>query len=320
MNTESNGRPEASQSSPARFPLLAKDARSGAPEIGRVLTATRPFCWSVRRELWEYRSIYLAPACIAGVIVLGFGFVLPRLPETMRHPMMLDLPHQHNTLSQPFDVAAGLIMGASFIISFYYALDTLYGERRDRSILFWKSLPVSDLTTVLAKAFVLLLALPAISVAITIVTEAIIFLMSSAVLAANGLSVGAFWTQLQPIQTLSALLYHIVTVHILWYAPMYAWLLLISAWSKRAPLLWALLPPFAIVVFERVAFHTAYFHNFLLDRVAGGNYRSSSGMLDPEMRMPIVRFMFTPGLWYGLLFAAAFLFAAARLRRSRGPI
>jgi ABC-2 type transport system permease protein len=288
-------------------------------EPGGIMSATRPFYWSVRRELWEYRSIYLAPLAIGCVIVLGFGFVLPRLPGTMRHPMMLDLPHQRDTLSQPFDVAAGLIMAASFIVSFYYAIDTLYGERRDRSILFWKSLPVSDLTTVLAKAFVLLLVLPAISVAITVVTESIIFLMSSVVLAVSGLSAGALWAQLQPVQTMTALLYHIVTVHILWYAPTYTWLLLVSAWSKRAPLLWAVLPPFAIVVFERVAFHTTYFQNFLLDRIGGGN-DSSSNMLDPEMRMPIVHFMITPALWIGLIFAAVFLVAAARLRRARGPV
>jgi ABC-2 type transport system permease protein len=306
MNTQSNPMPEAF-------------AGSQTVPTG-VVSRTRPFYWSVRRELMEYRSIYIAPLAIAGVIVLGFGFVLPRLPETMRHPMLLDLPHQRDTLSQPFDVAAGLIMAASFIVSFYYALDTLYGERRDRTILFWKSLPVSDLTTVLAKAFVLLLALPLISVAITVVTEAIIFLMSSAVLAANGLSVAALWTQLQPLQTMAGLFYHIVTVHILWYAPMYMWLLLISAWSKRAPLLWALLPPFAIVVFERVAFHTRYFQYFLYNRVAGGNDSNSSSMLDPEMRMPIVHFMITPALWIGLLFAAVFLVAAARLRRARGPI
>ncbi len=295
-----------------------QESQLGIPPA--VLSATRSFYWSVRRELWEYRSIYLAPASIAAVIVLGFVFVLVGLPHTVRSAMALSPDHQRDALAQPFEVAAGLIMAASFIVSFYYALDSLYGERRDRSILFWKSLPVSDLTTVLAKAFVLLLLLPAISVAITLVTEAIIVLLSSAVLAASGLSVAGFWAQLQPMQSMMALLYHILTVHILWYAPLYTWLLLISAWSKRAPLLWALLPPFAIVVFERVAFHTTYFQNFLQNRFGGGNDAASGNMLDPEMRMPIFHFMITPGLWFGLLFAAAFLVAATRLRRARGPI
>jgi ABC-2 type transport system permease protein len=283
-----------------------------------VLSATRPFYWSVRKELWEYRSIYLAPAAIAAVILLGFVFVLAGLPDTVHGVMAMDAAHQHDSISHPFEIVAGLIMAAAFIVSFYYALDTLYGERRDRSILFWKSLPVSDITTVLAKTFVLLVALPVISVAIMFVTEAIVVGLSMLVLAAHGLSVAAFLAQLQPIDSMNGMLYHIVTVHILWYAPMYCWLLLVSAWSKRAPLLWALLPPFAIVVFERVAFHTSYFQNFLDNRLSGGN--GGHGMLDPEMRMHAFRFMITPGLWFGLLFAAAFLVIAARMRRYRGPI
>jgi ABC-2 type transport system permease protein len=306
MNTTSNAMPEFRSESSGIAPA--------------VLSATRPFYWSVRRELWEYRSIYLAPASIAAVILLGFVFVLVGLPHTVHNAMAMDDKHQQDAISQPFAIVAGLIMAAAFIVSFYYALDTLYGERRDRSILFWKSLPVSDITTVLAKVFVLLVVLPVVSVAIMAVTEAIVLLASMAVLAANGLSVTAFWAELQPIQSMNGMLYHIVTVHILWYAPMYCWLLLVSAWSKRAPLLWALLPPFAIVVFERVAFHTSYFQNFLQNRFAGGNDGGSNNMLDPEMRMHAFHFMITPGLWFGLLFAVVFLVAAARLRRARGPI
>jgi ABC-2 type transport system permease protein len=283
-----------------------------------VLSATRPFYWSVRKELWEYRSIYLAPASIAAVILLGFVFVLAGLPHTVHSAMAMDAGHQHDAISHPFEIVAALIMAAAFIVSFYYALDTLYGERRDRSILFWKSLPVSDITTVLAKVFVLLVVLPVVSVAIMAITEAIVVGLSVLVLAAHGLSVAAFWAQLQPIDAMNGMLYHIVTVHILWYAPLYCWLLLVSAWSKRAPLLWALLPPFAIVVFEKVAFHTSYFRNFLDNRFSGGS--GGHSMLDPEMSLHAFHFMITPGLWFGLLFSAAFLFIAARLRRARGPI
>ena len=128
---------------------------------------TRPLYWSIRRELWEYRSVYLAPLGIAGVILLGFLFFLVALPHTMRSSMALDPAHQREALAHPYTLAAGLIMGASFLVSIFYSLDALYGERRERSILFWKSLPVSDLTTVLSKASVLLLVLPAVAFAIT---------------------------------------------------------------------------------------------------------------------------------------------------------
>ena len=122
----------------------------------------------------------------------------------------------------------------------------------------------------------------------------------------------------------SLLLYHIVTVHILWYAPLYAWLLLVSAWARRAPFLWVVLPPFGIFIFEKVAFHTSYFCDFLRSRVSGGteamNNMQGNFPLDPGLHLTPGMFLVTPGLWLGLIFAAAFLYAAARLRRYQGPM
>ena len=290
-----------------------------------VMTPGRLFCWCVRRELWEYRSVYLAPLAIAAVILLGYVFVLVPLPHTMQHAMTLDPAHQREELAQPFDVAAALIMGAAFIVSIFYSIDALYGERRDRSILFWKSLPVSDLTTVLAKASIPLVVMPLVTFAITVATESIMLLLSSVVLLGSGQSVGAFWSRLELYRALFMLLYHLVTAHMLWYAPMYAWLLLISAWARRAPFLWAFLPPFAVGVFEKIAFHTSYFAAFLQERIGGGitavnhEEHSSAMPMDPGMHLTPGAFLASPGLWLGLVFAAIFLVAAARLRRYRQP-
>jgi ABC-2 type transport system permease protein len=285
--------------------------------------ATRPFYWSVRRELYEYRSIYLAPLAIAGVILFGFMWVLVRLPHNMRTAMAMEMTHQRDIIAQPFNFAAGLIMAAAFIISIFYSLDALYGERRDRSILFWKSLPVSDFTTVLAKACIPLLVLPVIAYVVTVIVETIMLLLSTVVVAASGFSVADFWNRLQLYHMMFGLLYHLVTAHMLWYAPLYAWLLLISAWSRRAPFLWATLPPFAIGIFEKIAFHSAYFAAFIQWRVSGGREalgNATGNVLDPEMHLTPGPFLATPGLWIGLLFAAAFLLAAARLRRQRAPL
>jgi len=305
MNTTPNVVPEAQAPVPAALP------------------AGRALYWCFRRELWEYRSIYLAPLSITGAVLLGFVFVLARLPHAMRDAMAMDLMHQREAISQPYDVAAGLIMGAAFIVSIFYSLDALYGERRDRSILFWKSLPVSDLTVVLAKVSVPLLVLPVVAFVITLITLAVMVLLSSMVLVANGLSVGTYWTLLQPFQSLFGLLYHLVTVHILWYAPLYAWLLLISAWARRAPFLWVVLPPLAVGIFEKVAFRSMHFLNFLGERVSGGSEavgRMQGNAVDPGMNMTPSPFLATPGLWIGLACAALFLYLAARLRRYRGPI
>jgi ABC-2 type transport system permease protein len=288
-----------------------------------ALSRLTPFYWAVRRELWEYRSIYLAPLAIAAAIVVGSVFALVLLPHTVRSAMALDPAHQRDLLARHYNLTAGLIMGAAFIVSVFYSLDALYGERRDRSILFWKSLPVSDLTAVLAKASIPLLVLPVMAFAITVVTEVIMLLMNSTVLLANGLSVAAYWDRLQLFRTMFMLLYHLVTAHMLWYAPLYAWLLLISAWARRAPFLWAVLPPAAIGIFEKFAFHTSYFMDFLENRVGGGNEAVGNMQgnfpMDPSMHITPGLFLATPGLWIGLVVAGIFLFAAARQRRYRGP-
>jgi ABC-2 type transport system permease protein len=308
MNTQSNA-------------TLEPHAQGIAPA---ALSPTRPFYWSVRRELLEHRSIYLAPLAIAGVILLGFVFVLFSLPHTMRTLASLDSAQQRDTLAQPYDIAAGLIMAAAFLVSIFYSIDALYGERRDRSILFWKSLPVSDLTTVLAKASIPLFVLPLLAFAITVVTQSIMLLLSSMVLLASGLSVAPLWTQLQLYQVLLILLYHLVTAHMLWYAPFYAWLLLVSAWARRAPFLWAVMPPLAIGIFEKIAFHSSNFASLLNDRFSGGSDAVSSMMGDlpfhPGMHLDPGAFLAAPGLWIGLACAAIFLAAAARLRRYREPI
>jgi ABC-2 type transport system permease protein len=287
---------------------------TSGPNAPRVISWGTKFYWAVRRELWEYRSIYLAPLGFAGVVLLGFPFALFRLPRQLRSAMAMDVTHRRAQLVSHYEITAALILGAAFIVSIYYAIDALYGERRDRSILFWKSLPVSDLTTVLAKASIPLLVLPFLSFAITLVTELIMLLLSSVVALASGLSVGVLWRGLAPFQSIFGLLYHLVTVHMLWYAPLYAWLLLISAWARRAPFLWAALPPLAIGVFEKMAFHSNHFTKFLMNRVGG-----MQGMpTEPGVFMPGA-FLLTPGLWIGLAFAALFLWSAARLRRYREP-
>ena len=293
------------------------------PVAAAANSLTRPFYWSIRRELYEYRSIYLAPLAIGAVILLGFMFVLVRLPHTMTAAKAMDFMHHRDNLAQPFDFAAGLIMAAAFIISIFYSVETLYGERRDRSILFWKSLPVSDLTTVLAKASILMLVLPVIAYGVTVVVETIMLLLSSIVVAVNGLSVAELWTRLELFRTMVNLLYHLVTVHMLWYAPLYAWLMLISAWAKRVPFLWAVLPPFAVGIFEKMAFHTAHFAAFMEWRVSGGREalgNAQGNVLDPEMHLTPGPFLATPGLWLGLVFAALCLITAARMRRQRAPL
>jgi ABC-2 type transport system permease protein len=316
MNTLSNGMAESSAN----------------PPIGpTVISPARLMYWSLRRELWENRSIYIAPLAAAAVVLVAFLIGMIALPgHRMSTVMALNPAKQRAQIVLPYDIAAGLIMATAFFVGLYYCLDALQSERRDRSILFWKSLPVSDLTTVLAKASVPFL-LVLLSFAITVATQLIMLLLSTLVVWGSGMSAALLWRQLSLSHMWLMMLYHLVTVHALWYAPIYGWLLLVSAWARRAAFLWATLPLLAIGFVEKIAFNTIHFAHWLAYRFSGPeafNFSGSPGLSAETAGVPMNmitsvdpgKFFSTPGLWIGLAVAAAFLYAAARLRRYRGPI
>jgi ABC-2 type transport system permease protein len=288
-----------------------------------VMSATRPMYWSVRRELWENRSIYIAPLAAAAIFLLGFLISIFHLPAKVRGVSGLDPVRQSHALAMPYDFAAGLMMATWLIVGVFYSLDALHGERRDRSILFWKSLPVSDVTTVLSKASIPLVVLPLLIFAITVATQCIMLLLSSAVLMGNGLNVATYWTQVSLFPMSLMLFYHLLTVHVLGHAPFYGWFLLVSGWARRAAFLWAFLPPLAIVFVEKIAFNTSYFAAMLGQQLSGGSEAvpfPGRMPIDPGIQLTPGHFLSSPGLWIGLAVTAAFLFAAVRLRRDREPI
>jgi len=309
MNTQSNAMNESFES-PAIVPVAT--------------SPVRPLYWSVRRELWGNRWIYIAPLGVAAVFLFGFLISAVHLPAKMRALSSLGPMEQREAIAAPYDIVAGLMMFTLMIIGAFYCLEALQSERRDRSILFWKSLPVSDLTTVLSKASVPFVILPLLTFAITVATQFIMLLVSSAILLGSGQSVATLWTQLSFIQMSMLLLYHLITVHTLWPAPVYGWLLLVSAWARRAAFLWAALPVLAIAGLEKHVFHTSHFVALLGFLLTGSGTEAvtapNSFPMDPMTHLTPGRFLSTPGLWIGLAVTAAFLAAAVRLRRYREPV
>ena len=310
MNTQSNALPES---------LPAAIAASSP------LSPTRPFYWSVRRELWENRSIYLAPLAVAAVFLFGFLVSLIHFPAKMRALPGLDPARFHEAILAPYNFAADLMMATIIIVSVFYCVDALHSERRDRSILFWKSLPVSDLTTVLAKVSIPLLVLPLIATAITAALQLAMLLLSSAVLLGSGVSAGVLWAQLPLPKIWLLLLYHLFTAHALWPLPVYCWLLLVSGWARRAVFLWAALPVVAIAGLEKIVFHSSHFLVLVGSRLVGAAPAAAFGHsnvppTDPMAHIAPAHFLSSPGLWIGLAVAAVFLASAIRLRRYQEPI
>lgn len=304
----------------------------GAQATAAVVQApTRPFQWSVRRELWEYRSIYIAPLAAAAVVLVGFLIGAANLPDAVRSMSSSDLVIQGVDHANKLVLAAMAVMAATamvvivtgVIVGMFYCLGALHNERRDRSLLFWKSLPVSDLTAVLAKATIPVVVLPLVTLAVVVVMQLIMLLVSTLVLLLNNMDPATLWTRL-PIPRLVLALVWGAAVTPLWLAPIYGWLLLVSAWAKRAPFLWAALTPLAIVVVEGIAFRTHHFATLVGERLAGafGAGFVHTAQIPGHPRMPeidVLGFLGSPGLWIGLGVAAAFLAGAVWMRRIREP-
>lgn len=284
------------------------------------LTTPRPLYWSVRRELWESRSVYLAPLIVAGFVLVS-SFMATLAAGAMRADADSSAKAQQAPIVTPIKMAPAPIILTTFLVGFLYCFDALYGERRDRSILFWKSMPVSDVTTVVSKASIPLVVLPLIALLLSIVTQLLLLPVTIAVSLGSGVSPLRLWALLpEPLIMIYGL-----TVHALWFAPIYGWLLLVSAWARRAPLLWAVLPILAAAAIERITFNTWTFMYMLQYRITGAMKEAfkatanASGDIQLQHVDPL-NFLSTPGLWVGLIFTAGCLVAAVRLRRNREPI
>lgn len=286
---------------------------------------TRPFYWSVWRGVWENRSLYIVPLIVAVVVVVGFLVSTVGLAERRVAVLMLGAEKARAGIEMPYDVAAMMLIFTAFIVGVFYCLDALYGERRDRSILFWKSLPVSDFTTVLSKATIPLAVLPLIILVIIIATQLVMLFWTSGVLIGHGMSPGSTWTTIPWIQNWIVLVYGLVVIA-LWHAPIYGWALLVSSMVRHAAFLWAVLPLIVIGIFERITFGTSHFTSMLKERLFGFapgafGFEPKHGVaIDSFWQMTPGKYLSSPSLWIGLMLAALFIAAAIRLRRYRGPL
>jgi ABC-2 type transport system permease protein len=226
-----------------------------------------------------------------------------------------------------YSMAPVPIVLVAILVGVFYSVDALYGERRDRSILFWKSLPVSDLTAVLTKASIPLAVLPLIAFVVSTLLQCAMLLWSTVVLLGSGVNPSILWSEFHFIQEPLILLYGLVVLA-LWQAPLHGWFLLVSSWARRTPFLWAVLPLVILSVLEKSVFGTTFISAMTIGRLTGSYeyafvQRQRPGaipLIDQLTELTPLRFLSSPGLWVGLIFAAAFLVATSRVRRNREPI
>jgi ABC-2 type transport system permease protein len=292
----------------------------------------RPLYWSLRRELWENRSIYMALLAVAGLELLGVLTELHSFPIFMRN-LAEQGPGEQLMLAASFAFSTIPLLVTGLIVAVFYCLDALHGERRERSILFWKSLPVSDLTTVVSKAAIPLLVLPLLTCGTVLALQLAKLLLDSVALWTHGASAALLWTGLPWLRMAEELLYGVAAMT-LWYAPVYGWLMLVSGWARRSTFLWGVLAPLVLCLVERVVLGTHYLFSLVGYRLGGWlqeafsfppgygqQLRAAHVPFDPgRMMFEPGNLVASPGLWLGLGFALVFFAAAVRLRRYREPI
>lgn len=283
------------------------------------------FLWLIRRELWEYRAAWILPAVIGVLLVLGASFGHVDVDSAGARP-------GPNALGGALLFGFGIVfLFAMLTYSSWYLLDCLNADRRDRSILFWKSLPIGDARTVFAKLATGLVAIPLIYFAAADVTTlAIAFIVS---LRARAWIGSALWHPGQWLQLQALWIYLIATLSI-WLLPVAGWLLLVSASVRRATVLWSLLPPLAAVWIERVFLGTNWVGRILVNRLVDGYpataFHDLSGSLLGAVGFPggsqaavpasvwellaPLRFLAAPETWIGAVVGAALIGAAIRVR------
>jgi ABC-2 type transport system permease protein len=287
------------------------------------------YSWLVRREFWENRAIWIVPAAIGAALTLAALFGKVDIPA-------LTSPEQSH-------VVGGMVLfafGVTFFVvmniyATWYLLDCLYADRKDRSVLFWKSLPISDTATVLAKLFTGLIAIPLVYfIAADISTLLMAFIVSVRARSTFGSALWQpdLWLQLQALW-----LYLIVTTAI-WYLPFVGWLVVVSAWAKRAVMLWSILPPLAAYLLERWFFGTHVLGTVLQERTQGYASRAFRYPADfawvstvvgddtittPGSVWPLLNplgFFSSPATWTGVAVGAMFIIGAIQLRLRRTEI
>jgi ABC-2 type transport system permease protein len=288
----------------------------------------------LRREFWEYRSLWMAPLTVSVFLILSALLTHGAMTIDASEPTeWLDPQAKTNVFALAMwglTVPQYLVM---IVVLSMYLVDCLHGERKDRSILFWKSLPVSDGATVGAKLCVAAVLVPFGTFALALVTDLLFTIVWDLRAMIGHAPALVVWDTVAFLKT-QALMFAGLVISVLWYAPFLGCLLLASAWARRNVYLWVTLVPLVAIIVERVAFGTHHIWSFLSYRSGGmwkdvhiegavlGSVTSvGQGMVVsiPALfdRAPIAAAFTNIDLWLGLAFTGACAYAAAWLRRYR---
>jgi ABC-2 type transport system permease protein len=315
--------------------------------------------WLVKREFWEHRGGFLwAPLVTAGIFLLltvmgvitaevigaRHGISIGASGELQRVISRMDagdMSQVGTALDLTMFSAMALITVVLGFVVFFYCLGALYDDRRDRSVLFWKSLPISNTSTVLSKVISATVLAPLIAVVVGVAAGLVQLLIVAVVLSFHGINVWQLLGLAHPLR-ITANLIGYLPIYVLWALPSVGWLLLCSAWARNKPFLWAIVLPVAtgLVIswfgimgwFNRASgwFWQEVVLRGLLSVFPGSGTLASleqsrfhNGPIDGMRIMDLAQsyqLLAAPSLWIGVLIGIAMLAGAVWFRRWRSDI
>jgi len=294
----------------------------------------------IKRELWEHRAIYVTPVAIAVIVTLG---VLAMLMLASGFAKELDLAifsaqniagdvERRAALTAFFVGTSWVFLVALMFLTVFYSLDSMYAERKDKSILFWRSMPATDAETVISKLLTAAIVIPVVTAAAIWVTHLVNLIVISIWVSMKGGDAGMLiWGSISIFDNWFAALI-IVVASGMWMSPFIAWFLFVSTWAKRMPIMWAFLPPIVLGLLEWIVFRTKYFlttigergdmrplfHSLSLERFfEEEQWRDGVENISLLEHIDLVGFVTATGFWSGLLVCGILTTAAIYVRRYR---
>ncbi len=296
----------------------------------------------VQREFWEHRSIFVTPVVI-GIIVILMSITGQVAVSAFDEAVDLAILGASNVgereraaaISAIAMAVSTLFLMAMGVLTFFYLLDTLYTERKDKSILFWRSLPVTDAETVISKLLTAVVAIPLITFAVVAVTHLLVLGISGIWLGGRGGdAMHLIWSAAPLGANWLATLILFLAVP-LWFLPLAGWFLFVSAWTKRSPFLVATLPLILLPMLERILIGSTLFRDAIFvrsakvplfsadagDSFAFGGAEHLHLAEDADVTLlayiDLSRFLSDPGLWLGIVVGGLLVAAAVYVRRYR---
>lgn len=327
-------------------------------------TPVSTFTWLVKREYWEHRGGFFWTPLIVALVLVSIVLVVLITADVTAHQHGINLSGMNigqlaekmtpeNTAKFAEGVDLGLLgmsmpigIALSFVV-FFYLLGALYDDRRDRSALFWKSLPVSDLSTVLSKVAAAVLVAPVLAVGGMILLHLGFLIVTSLYALLHGVNpLPLLWSP-EHLIALWLKLIILIPVNALWALPTVGWLLLCSSFVRSKPFLWAVVLPLLvgfvvawINLLQQFTLPSGWYWKNIFGRIVlgvvpagwistglarvsneGGDINVGLGKLDFVHGIlsfdGLLGVLWTPELWIGVLAGTAMIAAAVHFRQSR---